>query len=127
MVQGKPYRTLLQRKSDRAAGCGTDRRWREKDNGAEEISEFQHFGQNRDAAAADARIFKVAADVAAARARSRDAPVPPVAAPSWPDRAAMAHFAGVDRSRHDRGHGTGAGRVPARPEPVAHSARPRGA
>src|SRR6267143_279512 len=54
-------------------------------HGAKEIVQSFRFRPGRRircAAGADARIFPLAADVAAARPRGRDAPVPPLAAPS---------------------------------------------
>src|SRR5665213_101722 len=117
MVQGKPYPGLLQRKNDRAADAGRI------DDGAEEIAEGGRFRAVRQgAAAADTGVLAIATDVAVARARGGDAPVPAVAAPSRPDRAAMAHLKGADGGRGYRGHRAGACCVSARPEPVAHSA-----
>src|SRR4051794_14620779 len=77
------------------------------------------------AAGADARFFAFAADVAVARARGGDAAVPARLARAWIDRAAMAHPPRAGRDRQHRGDGTGANGLPARAEPVAHSARSR--
>src|SRR6185312_15226131 len=76
---------------------------------------------------ADARILPLAADVVAARARSRDAAIPAIAAQSRADRTAMADPARADRGGHHRSHGIGACRVPAWAEPVANPARSRSA
>src|ERR1700746_1143166 len=58
------------------------------------------------ASSADARILALAADGAAACARSRDAAVPPLAAPARSDRAAMADPAGAGCGGGERGHRT---------------------
>src|ERR1700754_1130907 len=120
MVRIKPNCPLLQRKSF----------GRVIDDGAEELAETFSLGagsRSCRAAGADARILPLAADVAAARPRGGDAAVSPVAAQSWPDRTAKGGPArGVGDRRH-RGHRTRAGRLSARPEPVANIARPRSA
>src|SRR5258705_6987766 len=71
------------------------------------------------AAGSDAGFFPLAADVAASRARGRDAAVPSLAAPARPDRAAMAHPSGTRRGRDDPGPRTRPGCVFAGAEPVA--------
>src|SRR5665213_4202145 len=72
-------------------------RRRTSDHGAEAI-----FWQNPNPARADARLLPVAADVAVARPRSRDAAFPRLAAPSWPDRTAMADLAGAQQRHRQR-------------------------
>src|ERR1700692_4757556 len=96
-------------------------RLRTIDHDAEEIAR-----QNQSPAGADARLLPFAADVAAARARSRDAAFPRLAARSRPDRTAMANFARAGRNRCDRGDGTRPRRLSAGPEPFPDPARPRG-
>src|SRR5665213_4617722 len=97
-------------------------RRRTSDHGAEAI-----FWQNPNPARADARLLPGAADVAVARPRSRDAAFPRLAAPSWPDRTAMADLAGAGFGRRHRSHGARALRLAAGPEPFPDSARSRGA
>ena len=100
------------------------------EDGRQEIAERIAFGPGGNAGSpprADARILPLAADVAVARPRSRDAAVPSVLAQPRPDRAAMAHPARADGGRYHRGDGTGARRLSAGAEPVAHPARSRSA
>src|SRR6185295_7597264 len=74
---------------------------------------------------ADARVFPFAADVVATCPRSRHAAIPSLAPQPRADRTAMAHFAGIDGGRYHRGDRTGARRLFAGTEPVAHPARSR--
>src|SRR5258707_4687254 len=58
------------------------------------------------AAGSDAGFFPLAADVAASRARGRDAAVPSLAAPARPLRTATEPASGPRRSRDERKHPT---------------------
>src|SRR4051794_16198694 len=76
-----------------------DTSWRTTEDGSQEIAGRIAWGRQqsgRDAWRTYARILPLAADVALARARSRDAAVPSLLAQSRPDRAAMAHPACAD-------------------------------
>src|SRR5882757_6432296 len=98
MYRIKWNRCLLQRK--RVAGNPSGRRLRTIDHGAEKLVQkcpCQTGRQDKNPARADARILPLTADVAVARARSRDAAFPCVAARSRADRTAMADPARADR------------------------------
>src|ERR1700760_4755434 len=96
------------------------------DGGTKEISEQRRAAYRR-AAASDARFLEIIADVAVARARGRDAPVSPVAAPSRADRATMADLACAFGGRRYRSHRIGPHGLSSWPQPVADLARPGGA
>src|SRR5580704_13517277 len=97
MVWIKSNHCLLQCKNNRVAEAATRRPlFADHHDDAEEFFQTCRSQNGRlqngrlqggQASRADAGIFPLAADVAAARARSRDAPVPSLVARSWPDRA----------------------------------------
>src|SRR6185312_11317137 len=94
----------------------------ERTDGAKESSRWVAWDKGFRRPRTDARVLPLAADVASARARSRDAAIPSVAAPSRPHRAAVAHPARVGVDRRHRSHGARAHRLSAWPEPLPHFA-----